>query len=244
MKKLLVILLLLHCVIFNSQNIQSYDLNKSGTWRLDSSYINISIRFLAIGDGDTICYSPRHIIELPLSLEHLVSMSETIYFLNDNQYILIAMPMYRYSKVVSEHNDTIFEPSNSFIEEFAYKFDHIMMNYIEYDIDDYLSSIRSLDDSSEQYIRSLDDSSEQYIRKNYILTSHYIRSLNNIFETCNDDKTSKYRNRINKFMVKNNIKILLFNIKPSDIEQLEKYCSQIQVVKPDENLERWLNRKK
>ena len=233
MKKLLVILLLLHCVIFNSQNIQSYDLNKSGTWRLDSSYINISIGYLGVGDGDTICYVPRHIIELPLSLEHLVSMSETIYFLNDNQYILIAMPMYRYSKVVSEHNDTIFEPSNSFIEEFAYKFDHIMMNYIEYDIDDYLSSIRSLDDSS-----------EQYIRKNYILTSHYIRSLNNIFETCNDDKTSKYRNRINKFMVKNNIKILLFNIKPSDIEQLEKYCSQIQVVKPDENLERWLNRKK
>ncbi len=45
-------------------------------------------------------------------------------------------------------------------------------------------------------------------------------------------------------MVKNNIKILLLNIKPSDIEQLEKYCSQIQVVKPDENLERWLNRKK
>lgn len=233
MKKLLVILLLLHCVIFNSQNIQSYDLNKSGTWRLDSSYINISIGYLGVGDGDTICYSPRHIIELPLSLEHLVSMSETIYFLNDNQYILIQMPMYRYSKVVSEHNDTIFEPSNSFIEEFAYKFDHIMMNYIEYDIDDYLSSVRSLDDSS-----------EQYIRKNYILTSHYIRSLNNIFETCNDDKTSKYRNRINKFMVKNNIKILLLNIKPSDIEQLEKYCSQIQVVKPDENLERWLNRKK
>ena len=233
MKKLLVILLLLHCVIFNSQNIQSYDLNKSGTWRLDSSYINISIGYLGVGDGDTICYVPRHIIELPLSLEHLVSMSETIYFLNDNQYILIAMPMYRYSKVVSEHNDTIFEPSNSFIEEFAYKFDHIMMNYIEYDIDDYLSSFLSLDDSS-----------EQEVRQNFIICSDILSSLKNIIETYNDDKTSKYRNRINKFMVKNNIKILLFNIKPSDIEQLEKYCSQIQVVKPDENLERWLNRKK
>lgn len=233
MKKLLVILLLLHCVIFNSQNIQSYDLNKSGGWRLDSSYINISIGYLGVGDGDTICYSPRHIIELPLSLEHVISMSETIYFLNDNQYILIQMPMYRYSKVVSEHNDTIFEPSNSFIEEFAYKFDHIMMNYIEYDIDDYLSSFLSLDDSS-----------EQEVRQNFIICSDILSSLKNIIETCNDDKTSKYRNRINKFMVKNNIKILLFNIKPSDIEQLEKYCSQIQVVKPDENLERWLNRKK
>ena len=108
-----------------------------------------------------------------------------------------------------------------------------MMNYIEYDIDDYLSSFLSLDDSS-----------EQEVRQNFIICSDILSSLKNIIETCNDDKTSKYRNRINKFMVKNNIKILLFNIKPSDIEQLEKYCSQIQVVKPDENLERWLNRKK
>ena len=78
----------------------------------------------------------------------------------------------------------------------------------------------------------------------HFICSDILSSLKNIIETYNDDKTSKYRNRINKFMVKNNIKILLFNIKPSDIEQLEKYCSQIQVVKPDENLERWLNRKK
>ena len=233
MKKLLVILLLLHCVIFNSQNIQSYDLNKSGGWRLDSSYINISIGYLGVGDGDTICYVPRHIIELPLSLEHLVSMSETIYFLNDNQYILIAMPMYRYSKVVSEHNDTIFEPSNSFIEEFACEFNGIMMEYIERDIDEYISEFYTLTDST-----------EQEVRQNFIICSDILSSLKNIIETYNDDKTSKYRNRINKFMVKNNIKILLFNIKPSDIEQLEKYCSQIQVVKPDENLERWLNRKK
>ena len=233
MKKLLVILLLLHCVIFNSQNIQSYDLNKSGTWRLDSSYINISIGYLGVGDGDTICYVPRHIIELPLSLEHLVSMSETIYFLNDNQYILIQMPMYRYSKVVSEHNDTIFEPSNSFIEEFACEFNGIMMEYIERDIDEYISEFYTLTDST-----------EQEVRQNFIICSDILSSLKNIIETYNDDKTSKYRNRINKFMVKNNIKILLFNIKPSDIEQLEKYCSQIQVVKPDENLERWLNRKK
>ena len=233
MKKLLVILLLLHCVIFNSQNIQSYDLNKSGGWRLDSSYINISIGYLGVGDGDTICYVPRHIIELPLSLEHLVSMSETIYFLNDNQYILIAMPMYRYSKVVSEHNDTIFEPSNSFIEEFACEFNGIMMKYIERDIDEYISEFYTLTDST-----------EQEVRQNFIICSDILSSLKNIIETYNDDKTSKYRNRINKFMVKNNIKILLFNIKPSDIEQLEKYCSQIQVVKPDENLERWLNRKK
>ena len=233
MKKLLVILLLLHCVIFNSQNIQSYDLNKSGTWRLDSSYINISIGFLAIGDGDTICYSPRHIIELPLSLEHVISIVETIYFLNDNQYILIQMPMYRYSKVVSEHNDTIFEPSNSFIEEFACEFNGIMMKYIERDIDEYIREFYTLTDST-----------EQEVRQNFIICSDILSSLKNIIETYNDDKTSKYRNRINKFMVKNNIKILLFNIKPSDIEQLEKYCSQIQVVKPDENLERWLNRKK
>lgn len=244
MKKLLVILLLLHCVIFNSQNIQSYDLNKSGTWRLDSSYINISIGFLAIGDGDTICYSPRHIIELPLSLEHVISIVETIYFFNDNQYILIQMPMYRYSKVVSEHNDTIFEPSNSFIEEFACEFNGIMMEYIERDIDEYISEFYTLTDSTEQYIRSLDDSTEQEVRQNFIICSDILSSLKNIIETYNDDKTSKYRNRINKFMVKNNIKILLLNIKPSDIEQLEKYCSQIQVVKPDENLERWLNRKK
>ena len=233
MKKLLVILLLLHCVIFNSQNIQSYDLNKSGTWRLDSSYINISIGFLAIGDGDTICYSPRHIIELPLSLEHVISIVETIYFFNDNQYILIQMPMYEYSKVVSEHNDTIFEPSNSFIEEFACEFNGIMMVYIERDIDEYISEFYPLTDST-----------EQEVRQNFIIWSDILSSLKNIIETYNDDKTSKYRNRINKFMVKNNIKILLFNIKPSDIEQLEKYCSQIQVVKPDENLERWLNRKK
>lgn len=233
MKKLLVILLLLHCVIFNSQNIQSYDLNKSGGWRLDSSYINISIGFLAIGDGDTICYSPRHIIELPLSLEHVISIVETIYFFNDNQYILIQMPMYEYSKVVSEHNDTIFEPSNSFIEEFACEFNGIMMVYIERDIDEYISEFYPLTDST-----------EQEVRQNFIIWSDILSSLKNIIETYNDDKTSKYRNRINKFMVKNNIKILLFNIKPSDIEQLEKYCSQIQVVKPDENLERWLNRKK
>ena len=233
MKKLLVILLLLHCVIFNSQNIQSYDLNKSGTWRLDSSYINISIGYLGVGDGDTICYVPRHIIELPLSLEHVISIVETIYFLNDNQYILIQMPMYRYSKVVSEHNDTIFEPSNSFIEEFACEFNGIMMKYIERDIDEYIREFYTLTDST-----------EQEVRQNFIICSDILSSLKNIIETYNDDKTSKYRNRINKFMVKNNIKILLFNIKPSDIEQLEKYCSQIQVVKPDENLERWLNRKK
>lgn len=233
MKKLLVILLLLHCVIFNSQNIQSYDLNKSGGWRLDSSYINISIGYLGVGDGDTICYVPRHIIELPLSLEHVISIVETIYFFNDNQYILIQMPMYRYSKVVSEHNDTIFEPSNSFIEEFACEFNGIMMVYIERDIDEYISEFYPLTDST-----------EQEVRQNFIIWSDILSSLKNIIETYNDDKTSKYRNRINKFMVKNNIKILLFNIKPSDIEQLEKYCSQIQVVKPDENLERWLNRKK
>ena len=220
-------------MIFNSQNIQSYDLNKSGTWRLDSSYINISIGNLGVGDGDTICYVPRHIIELPLSLEHVISIVETIYFFNDNQYILIQMPMYRYSKVVSEHNDTIFEPSNSFIEEFACEFNGIMMEYIERDIDEYISEFYTLTDST-----------EQEVRQNFIICSDILSSLKNIIETYNDDKTSKYRNRINKFMVKNNIKILLFNIKPSDIEQLEKYCSQIQVVKPDENLERWLNRKK
>ena len=143
------------------------------------------------------------------------------------------MPMYEYSKVVSEHNDTIFEPSNSFIEEFACEFNGIMMVYIERDIDEYISEFYPLTDST-----------EQEVRQNFIIWSDILSSLKNIIETYNDDKTSKYRNRINKFMVKNNIKILLFNIKPSDIEQLEKYCSQIQVVKPDENLERWLNRKK
>ena len=108
-----------------------------------------------------------------------------------------------------------------------------MMEYIERDIDEYISEFYTLTDST-----------EQEVRQNFIICSDILSSLKNIIETYNDDKTSKYRNRINKFMVKNNIKILLLNIKPSDIEQLEKYCSQIQVVKPDENLERWLNRKK
>ena len=50
------------------------------------------------------------------------------------------------------------------------------------------------------------------------------------------------RQRINKFIVQNGFKILLFNFLPSEIDLAVKYASQIKQVKPDESVKQWLKR--
>lgn len=213
--------LLFLCIILPI-NIFSNEKDTPGLWPEDSCFIDVACNFMGVADNDTMYYSPGHNMNIPLNTLYYIGSTNCVYVLTDNQYILIQHPIYSRIQRTNFPNDTIFTPNDSFILQYLAEFNATI---------GYQDSIDNTfeDDIFEDDSHNIDYSHFHYLYK--YITMYY-----------EELPISLNRQRINKFIVQNGFKILLFNFLPSEIDLAVKYASQIKQVKPDESVKQWLKR--